>query len=164
MPSLCVLIYDQFLQSHANPHLTSHIPPTDMQGRSSMQTFLALTSENRSLSWSLLIIVLFALLQLVMLPKYAAAIRQNWRYAGVDIAALPATAPYRGSRPWPWGWRREYAAAARGRKHPALGSPPSPSRLVLWTINRWSCTIMEKAPTRAFSWLKALSSLLTLKI
>ena len=46
MPSLCVLIYDQFLQSHANPHLTSHIPPTDTQGRSSMQTFLPLTSEN----------------------------------------------------------------------------------------------------------------------
>ena len=43
MPSLCVLIYDQFLQSHANPHLTSHIPPTDIQGRSSMQTLLPLS-------------------------------------------------------------------------------------------------------------------------
>ena len=26
--------------------------------------------------------------------------------------------------------------------------------LVLLTINRWSCTITEKAPTRALSWLK----------
>ena len=77
MPSLCVLIYDQFLQSHANPHLTSHIPPTDTQGRSSMQTFLPLLGIH-PLSWSLLIIVLFALLQLVMLPKYAAAVRQNY--------------------------------------------------------------------------------------
>ena len=29
------------------------------------------------------------------------------------------------------------------------------SLLVLQTINRQSCTITEKAPSRAFSWLKA---------
>ena len=32
---------------------------------------------------------------------------------------------------------------------------------VLQTINRRSCTIMEKAPTRAFSWLKAPTSAFT---
>ena len=38
-----------------------------------------------------------------------------------------------------------------------LGSGPVRARLylVLHTINRRSCTITEKAPTRAFSWLKA---------
>ena len=31
------------------------------------------------------------------------------------------------------------------------------------TINRWSCTITEKAPTRAFSWLKAPTTDFTFK-
>ena len=35
--------------------------------------------------------------------------------------------------------------------------------LELWTINRWSCTITEKAPTRAFSWLKAATTAFTFK-
>ena len=35
--------------------------------------------------------------------------------------------------------------------------------LVLKTINRWSCTLTEKAPTRAFSWLKAATSTFTFK-
>ena len=30
-------------------------------------------------------------------------------------------------------------------------------------INQWSCTITEKAPTRAFSWLKAPTSAFTFK-
>ena len=37
------------------------------------------------------------------------------------------------------------------------------SLLVLQTINRRSCTITEKAPTRAFSWLKALTRTFTFK-
>ena len=37
------------------------------------------------------------------------------------------------------------------------------SLLVLQTINRRSCTITEKAPTRAFSWLKAPTSAFTFK-
>ena len=42
--------------------------------------------------------------------------------------------------------------------------PPAPrSRLELQTINRRSCTIMEKAPTRAFSWLKEPTSAFTFK-
>ena len=36
--------------------------------------------------------------------------------------------------------------------------------LVLYTINRWSCTIItEKAPIRAFSWLKAATTAFTFK-
>ena len=35
--------------------------------------------------------------------------------------------------------------------------------LVLLTINRRSCTITEKAPTRAFSWLKAATTTFTFK-
>ena len=35
--------------------------------------------------------------------------------------------------------------------------------LVLQTINRRSCRVMEKAPTRAFSWLKALTRAFTFK-
>ena len=34
----------------------------------------------------------------------------------------------------------------------------SATRLVLHTINRQSCRITEKAPTRAFSWLKAATN------
>ena len=37
------------------------------------------------------------------------------------------------------------------------------SRLVLLTINQRSCTITEKAPTRAFSWLKAPTNTFTFK-
>ena len=33
----------------------------------------------------------------------------------------------------------------------------------LKSINRWSCTITEKAPTRTFSWLKAPTSAFTFK-
>ena len=36
-------------------------------------------------------------------------------------------------------------------------------RIVLLTINRRSCTITEKAPTRAFSWLKAATTAFTFK-
>ena len=35
--------------------------------------------------------------------------------------------------------------------------------LVLQTINRRSCTITEKAPTRGFSWLKAATTAFTFK-
>ena len=51
-----------------------------------------------------------------------------------------------------------------------LVSPPSPSplsmfvsQLELLTINRHSCTITEKAPTSAFSWLKAATTAFTFK-
>ena len=37
----------------------------------------------------------------------------------------------------------------------------SATRLVLHTINRQSCRITEKAPTRAFSWLKTPTSAFT---
>ena len=36
-----------------------------------------------------------------------------------------------------------------------------PSELVLLTINQRSCTITEKAPTRAFSWLRAPTTTFT---
>ena len=39
----------------------------------------------------------------------------------------------------------------------------SHSQLVLQTINQRSCTITEKAPTRAFSWLKAATTAFTFK-
>ena len=37
------------------------------------------------------------------------------------------------------------------------------SGVELLTINRQSCTITEKAPTRAFSWLKVATTALTFK-
>ena len=37
------------------------------------------------------------------------------------------------------------------------------SVLVLLTINRRSCTITEKAPTRAYSWLKTATTAFTFK-
>ena len=44
-----------------------------------------------------------------------------------------------------------------------LGPIAKQSWVVLLTINRRSCTIMEKAPIRAFSWLKAPTSAFTFK-
>ena len=60
---------------------------------------------------------------------------------------------------------------AHGRVSPvSSGSVPFalcihlyPSELVLLTINQRSCTITEKAPTRAFSWLRAPTSAFTFK-
>ena len=46
-----------------------------------------------------------------------------------------------------------------GGHHDGLLAPG----LVLQTINRRSCTIMEKAPTKAFSWLKAATTAFTFK-
>ena len=53
-------------------------------------------------------------------------------------------------------------------RHLQLGStesfkPEPVSRRVLQTIDRRSCTITEKAPTRAFSWLKADTTAFTFK-
>ena len=41
--------------------------------------------------------------------------------------------------------------------------PQSLFHLVLQTINRRSCTIMEKAPPRAFSWMKAAATTFVFK-
>ena len=46
--------------------------------------------------------------------------------------------------------------------HSNTATPPPPT-LVLQTINQRSCTITEKAPTRAFSMLKAATTALTFK-
>ena len=40
---------------------------------------------------------------------------------------------------------------------------PTSARTSAVTINRRSCTIMEKAPTMAFSWLKAVTTAFTLR-
>ena len=44
-----------------------------------------------------------------------------------------------------------------------LSRVPPPPQLELLAINRRSCTITEKAPTRAFSWLKVANTTFTLK-
>ena len=51
------------------------------------------------------------------------------------------------------------ASLGRAGRSSAVGV----SRVVLQTINRRSCTIAEKAPTKAFSWLKAPTSAFTFK-
>ena len=44
-----------------------------------------------------------------------------------------------------------------------LSRVPPPPQLELLAINRRSCTITEKAPTRAFSWLKVANTNFTFK-
>ena len=44
-----------------------------------------------------------------------------------------------------------------------LSRVPPPPQLELLAINRRSCTITEKAPTRAFSWLKVANTTFTFK-
>ena len=44
------------------------------------------------------------------------------------------------------------------RYHSALSHSSPGIWIELLTINRLSCTITEKAPTRAFSWLKAATT------
>ena len=78
------------------------------------------------------------------------------------------------------GWEGVAVGGAAGRRTAAPppvggdlgagegGAGPSPrpahgARLELFKINRQSCTITEKAPTRAFSWSKAPTSAFTFK-
>ena len=51
----------------------------------------------------------------------------------------------------------------RAAVHSCISSLIRRSSLELLTINRQSCTITEKAPTRAFSWLKAAATAFTFK-
>ena len=50
-----------------------------------------------------------------------------------------------------WSRERQEGQSRLQDGGPAWQHAPS---LELLTINQWSCTITEEAPTRAFSWLK----------
>ena len=81
----------------------------------------------------------------------------------------PRTRPPPGQSPvwWPPCGRCWSAPAWPGARNPPLARWSANTTIewivVLWTINRRSCTITEKAPTRAFSWLKADTTAFTFK-
>ena len=74
--------------------------------------------------------------------------------------AMSSKAPSSWSRSW---YLQEKKHCHDASCHPAHAGDVGESKLVQQTINLRSCTIMEKAPSRAFSWLKAPTSAFTFK-
>ena len=90
-----------------------------------------------------------------------------WRRAG----SRGWWSPTGGTRPWPGGSSCPARSCSRVSSVPItchnLSFVCDCQCCVVWcqcseycrkSINRWSCTITEKAPTRAFSWLKAATT------
>ena len=82
---------------------------------------------------------------------------------GIQAHTSPALAPaYRPGPPWlPAPPALEAAGKLGGDKHPLGGIRTSAVKRSIGSTT--GCTITEKAPTRAFSWLKAPTSAFTFK-
>ena len=84
----------------------------------------------------------------------------NFPFKFIYEWAMSSKAPSSWSRSW---YLQEKKHCHDASCHPARDGDVGESKLVQQTINLRSCTIMEKAPSRAFSWLKAANTAFTLK-
>ena len=91
-----------------------------------------------------------------------------WCWVGgmqyVSLPGIQRHATLKWSPQWTVRWRgRSYSAEITDRARGLRSTTTQHSSAELLPINRWSCTITEKAPTRAFSWLKTATTAFTFK-
>ena len=72
-----------------------------------------------------------------------------------ESRAMSSKAPSSWSRSW---YLQEKKHCHDASCHPARAGDVGESKLVQQKINLQSCTMMEKAPSKAFSWLKAATT------